>query len=341
MNFLVVGNGSMGKRRVKHLEKLGFEKIFCFDIRRDRMDEVKSIYNVKCLRNIDEIAAISVDGIFICVPPSEHKFYLDLAVDNRWNFMVEQPIAFDLGHVKGLKKNVEEKQIITHVSNNFSFNDDIKNIKKIVRDNVLGKVLSGIVEVGEWLPNWHTYEPYQDYYPSKKSLGGGLDAICDISWISDIFGKVSKILCLANKKTNLEIDTDDIVQIILDYNNGPQIMIHSDMIQQPSSHKVKFICEKGNMIWNYKNSCVEIIYGDSGKKEKIESTKNNIGLGIMQGKTDWGWVEKMYFMDTNYFIKKLKNKNTDIVSLENGIYYLSIIKNALKASETNTVWIEK
>lgn len=36
MRFLVVGLGSMGKRRIRNLQELGFNKIVGFDIRKDR-----------------------------------------------------------------------------------------------------------------------------------------------------------------------------------------------------------------------------------------------------------------------------------------------------------------
>jgi len=44
MQVLVVGLGSMGKRRIRNLIKLGFKNIIGFDPRLDRRVEVKKLY---------------------------------------------------------------------------------------------------------------------------------------------------------------------------------------------------------------------------------------------------------------------------------------------------------
>ena len=131
-------------------------------------------------------------------------------------------------------------------------------MKKLIDNASIGPVLTGIVEVGEWLPDWHTYEPYKDYYPSSKEKGGGLDAVCDISWLCNIFGSVARMACFAGKKSTLDIDTDDLMQILIDFNNGPQVFLHSDMIQRPNVHKAKFICEGGCIEWDYSKSNVQL-----------------------------------------------------------------------------------
>ena len=41
MKFLVVGLGSMGKRRVRNLLSLGYDDILGYDLRKDRIDEAR------------------------------------------------------------------------------------------------------------------------------------------------------------------------------------------------------------------------------------------------------------------------------------------------------------
>ena len=45
MNFLIIGCGSIGKRHLKNLIKIGINKenIFAVDTRNDRLDEVKQL----------------------------------------------------------------------------------------------------------------------------------------------------------------------------------------------------------------------------------------------------------------------------------------------------------
>ena len=46
MKFLIIGLGSMGKRRVRNLQALGFADIAGFDTRDDRCAEVKVKYKI-------------------------------------------------------------------------------------------------------------------------------------------------------------------------------------------------------------------------------------------------------------------------------------------------------
>ena len=47
MKVLVIGLGSMGKRRIRNLLKLGYKDIIGFDIRTDRINEVNKKYHIK------------------------------------------------------------------------------------------------------------------------------------------------------------------------------------------------------------------------------------------------------------------------------------------------------
>lgn len=52
MRFLVIGLGSMGKRRVRCLKHLGYEMIVGFDLRDDRRMESEVKYNIKTFKDI-------------------------------------------------------------------------------------------------------------------------------------------------------------------------------------------------------------------------------------------------------------------------------------------------
>ena len=46
--ILIVGLGSMGKRRIRNLQKLGYRQLIGFDLRDDRIIETKKKYKIKC-----------------------------------------------------------------------------------------------------------------------------------------------------------------------------------------------------------------------------------------------------------------------------------------------------
>jgi len=57
MKVLVIGLGSMGKRRIRNLLKLGYKDIIGFDIRIDRINEVNKKYHIKSYFDLDDALA--------------------------------------------------------------------------------------------------------------------------------------------------------------------------------------------------------------------------------------------------------------------------------------------
>ena len=47
MKFLVIGLGSMGKRRIRCLQALGFQDIVGVDVREDRRQEAQTSYGIQ------------------------------------------------------------------------------------------------------------------------------------------------------------------------------------------------------------------------------------------------------------------------------------------------------
>ena len=53
MRFLVIGLGSMGKRRIRCLKYLGEKDIIGFDVRQERCDEATSRYGINAYTDFE------------------------------------------------------------------------------------------------------------------------------------------------------------------------------------------------------------------------------------------------------------------------------------------------
>ena len=78
MKFLIIGLGSMGKRRIRCLKALNIpeENIYGFDIREDRREEARKKYRVQIKDVIDDTMWNNIDAVIISVPPDKHLFYM-------------------------------------------------------------------------------------------------------------------------------------------------------------------------------------------------------------------------------------------------------------------------
>ena len=52
MKFLIVGLGSMGKRRIRCFKNLGFENIIGFDLKESRRKEAEEKYGINTISDI-------------------------------------------------------------------------------------------------------------------------------------------------------------------------------------------------------------------------------------------------------------------------------------------------
>ena len=315
----------MGRRRMRHVLEGQSACVHVYDIRSDRMAEVAEMFDVARLIGPEAFVAAEPDALFICVPPSDHEFYIDWAIEHRISFMVEQPISHRLRNLDRILAGVEAAGIATHVSNNHRFSAEVEAFREIVASNRFGRVLTAIVERGEWLPDWHPHEPYTDYYPSQKAMGGGLDAICDLAWLRHLFGEVREAKSLFSRRSTLDIDTSDIVQILLDFETGPQVVLHTDMLQRAYAGEVKLVFEKGTVTHTAPDPFIRIYDVGTGAWESVPLHDNREVHGSMPGKTDFNFVEPMYERDTLFFLDRLARGDVRTDSLRDGITNLRII----------------
>ena len=315
----------MGRRRIRHVLELTDATVAIFDARADRTAEAADMFDVVPLGTVDGFGDFDPDGIFICTPPADHDFYLRWAIENGVHFMVEQPIAHRLGDLDSLLAGVTERRLVSHVSNNHRHSAETAAIKSVIDGGEIGRPVTAMVERGEWLPDWHPYEPYTDYYPARRARGGGLDAICDIDWLRYLFGDVRAAKSMCAKKSDLDIDTFDLTQFLFEFDSNVQVSLHIDMLQRFYAASVKIIFEKGTLALDVPEASLRIFNADAGKWRDLPIDDDRDRHESMQGKIAFNFVEPMYERDTKQFLDRLAMNDPDPTSLRDGIENLRVI----------------
>ena len=92
MKILVIGLGSMGKRRLRNLKALKEEDVIAFDLREDRRKEVGEKYGIKTFGKFEDALQEKPEIFIISVPPDIHLEYQLYAVKNNINFFTEASV---------------------------------------------------------------------------------------------------------------------------------------------------------------------------------------------------------------------------------------------------------
>jgi len=301
MKFLIIGLGSMGKRRIRNLMTLGFKDIIGFDPRSDRRKESKKKYHINTFSKINEGLKQNPDAMIISTPPDLHTKYAKMAIKKSINFFTE--VNLSSSEISDILKSLAGKNLVGVPSCTMLFHPIIIQLKKIIKKNVIGKILFIDHHFGHYLPDWHPWEDYRTFYVSKKNTGGAKEIVpFELVWIKHLFPKIISVSANVKKISNLQTNIDDIYQIMLELKNKILCNLIVDVITHPSIKETKLVGEKGTIICNYITGNIKIGKGEKWKLQKMKMGKVASGY---KGNTA---QESIYEDEMRAFIESIKKR---------------------------------
>ncbi len=274
MKILVIGCGSIGRRHIANLKRIGVGNLTICDADTLRLERVGEEFTVRS-RYTDYKKAISesdrVDAAVICTPTSMHLSMALFVAEHKINMMVEKPISTDLEDVDRLLSLVEKNDLILMMAMCYRFHPGLIKLKKLLDEGAIGKIYSVNMYAGYYLPYWHPQADYRVEYSANKSLGGGviLDSIHSLDTIRWLLGEAKEVICFSDKVSNLEIDTEDLASSIFILENGIVVEVHVDYLQRVNKSRTEVIGEKGNIEWDYTRNLIRIFSVEHSKWEEI------------------------------------------------------------------------
>lgn len=318
MSFLVVGLGSMGKRRIRCLNALHVQNIIGFDIRHDRVEETKKLYNIATVKELSEVDFRQIEAIVISTPPDRHLEYIILALKHNKPCFVEASVIS-----KGLNKvNIaaKSKKLLVAPSCTMLFHQAIKNIQRIVREQRFGKVSNFSYHCGQYLPDWHPWEKVTDFYVSQKETGGAREIVpFELTWLVDVFGFPKNIKGYMNKTINVGADIYDSYAIALEYKAAVGAMI-IDVTSRFATRSLILNMEKGQLIWNWEDSFIKIY--DSKDRKWITMNHKKGKANVLYNKNI---SETMYIDEITAFLAAIKSNAKFPNNLDNDIKVLNLL----------------
>ncbi len=231
MRALIVGLGSMGKRRIRCLKSLGYTNILGFDLKDDRRKEVEDKYNIKVINNLKNLNFDEIDVLIVSTPPDKHDEYIRLAIDKKKPAFVEASVV--LGRLEKLNRLAKKKNIFIAPSCTMKFHPAVKDITDIVNSKKYGKVTNLTYHCGQYLPDWHPNGNVKNYYVSKKETGAAREIVpFELTWIVDVMGFPKNIKGFHGKTMDVGADIDDTYTISVQSKTGIYGSITVDVVSR-------------------------------------------------------------------------------------------------------------
>lgn len=298
MKVLQIGLGSMGKRRIRNLQYLGYNNIIGFDLRVDRLKESKELYNIEIVNDIKKIDLEAITHIIVSTPPNMHSEYILWGLENKKHVFVEASVVDD-GYDYIIELS-EKTDVVLAPSCTMRFDPLNNKVKEILDSKVLGKNVFLQHHFGLYLPFWHPYESINDFYVSNKETGAAREIVpFDLVYISWFMGKPKgKISGLISKNEILDADIDDIYSLQYKTENNCHIQFTIDVISKKAYRTTRIVCENGSIELDTVKGELSI-YNAIDKKWEIY---NRTQLSRTKS------IEEMYVLEMEKFIEATNGK---------------------------------
>ena len=206
-----VGIGSIAKRHIKNLKRVCHNRNIHLDVdavrrKRNAVEEtalgIRDVYtDYKCQQE-------QYNVIFITNPTEFHIDTLnDLALHGR-HFFVEKPIA-SIVQIDLAEQFRQKNGSVYYVACPLRYNAVIQYLKENIQPQ---DVISVRSISSSYLPDWRPGTDYRNTYSAHKELGGGvsIDLIHEWDYLTYLFGFPDRVQCILGKKSNLEMDCEDV-----------------------------------------------------------------------------------------------------------------------------------
>jgi len=319
MRALLIGLGSMGKRRIRNLKAIGITHITGFDKRDDRRREAEDKYRIRTTAELTDDILGENDIYIISTPPDKHLDYMKLAVKQGKPAFVEASVIKD--GLEELSRAVKSSGVLIAPSCTFRFHSGVKTIKKIVKSGKYGKLCNFIYVMGQYLPDWHPWENIKEFYVSKRETSASREMVpFELTWLLDITGYPEEAFAFYGRTHDLGVDIDDTYNVNLKF-EGFLGTIVVDVVSRFATRSLIMNLEKAQIRWNWEEKTIKLYDADSKEWEYYRETE-----GRAEDDYNKNIVEEMYIDEMRAFVDAAKGIVTFPNSLDEDIEILSLLE---------------
>jgi len=318
LKFLIVGFGSIGKRHFDNLNLIGGVEASVLTRRQ------MSLPDTRVYGSMAQALKERFDAVFITNETALHIPTAIAFAERGCHLFMEKPVSDSMKDVNRLTELVRKHNLKAMVGYNMRFHAVVRRGKDLVREGTIGRVISARMEAGQYLPDWHPQQDYRDSYSASKDKGGGviLDLSHEIDYACWFFGEASKVFSFSGKRGELEIETEDNAEIMIEFQAGVWCQVHLDYLQRYPGRSFKLIGTEGAVEADLIANRIRVF--EAGEAEWAEL---DTGADFQRN--------QMYVDEVRHFIDCLNGSTPGpLISLEDGIKVLQIALAAKESART-------
>jgi predicted dehydrogenase len=249
VKIVVVGLGSMGRRRIRLLKKIDCSlEIMGIDNQEIRCQQAEKEFNIETKDSLeDALTLFKPECVIISTSPLTHSEIINKCLKCNCNIFTELNLVSD-----GYKENIKlanERNKVLFISSTFLYREEIQYIREQV--NTYKGILNYNYHVGQYLPDWHPWESINSYFVGDKRTNGCRELFAiELPWLIKTFGPIQNVQVISRKSTNLPIKYKDNYLLLIEHENGSAGTLAVDVMSRKAVRRLEVFGENLYLTWD-------------------------------------------------------------------------------------------
>lgn len=316
---VVVGLGSMGKRRIRLMRQFDpAMAIVGVDSQPSRREEAKQLYGIECFPSIREAVEQASPAFgFVCTGPLAHHAIIVELLGYGLNVFTEINLVDD-GYAE-MTALAREKGKVLFLSSTFLYRKDVQ----FLIGQSQGKKVDYIIHTGQYLPDWHPWESYKEYFVGNVRTNGCREIMAiDLPWILAAFGKVADIHVRKSEDSHLELGYEDNYLLSLQHENGSKGVIVFDVISRKAGRSAEIFSEDMYLTWR---GTPDSLYAfDADRKEMLPVKTYDEALDHQAAYAS-NIIENAYLSEIETFFSVVEQGQAPRYTFDDDLYTIDLI----------------
>ncbi len=249
IKIAVIGLGSMGKRRIRLLQKLRPNCSICgIDQKLERRENAENSFKITTYETLAQcLKEFEPEMAFVSASPLAHYAITRECAESGIHVFSEINLLNE-NHDNLLKISKRHGRTL-FLSSTPKYRKEMQFVTERIRE--LRAPITYSYHVGQYLPDWHPWEKFSDFFVSDKRTNGCREVFAiELPWIIDAFGEIREFHVTKQNISSLKIDFPDTYSVCFKHENGNVGNIIFDVVASPAVREMRIIGDGFRLDWN-------------------------------------------------------------------------------------------
>jgi predicted dehydrogenase len=261
LRVAVIGYGSIGRRHVDNLAKLGVSRRVIVRRQSSANPAFAPPADVRIVHSDRQAIEAGIDLAIVCNPTALHPATAETYLVAGIPVLIEKPLCApgDEEAAARLASAAREQGCFAGMAYCLRYHPAYRLAHEIVTSGGLGRLRSARAWFESYLPDWHPWEDYRQSYAARAELGGGVLPTLDheIDFLNWCLGEPVKITGWQSNSGTLEIEVPDRASLSLTYGGPVTADVSLSFCRRERSRGFEFLGQDGTLRFDWQQATLQ------------------------------------------------------------------------------------